>query len=103
MRAITILYPSGRIDIFSRNGKELNNFDHLKKEINTSMKLSLLKDALVLDGEVVSKNFQELMKQIHRKNSTQNEDAFLYLFDVIPLLDFKKGFTNAHLKKEFCT
>ena len=67
MRAITILYPSGRIDIFSRNGKELNNFDHLKKEINTSMKLSLLKDALVLDGEVVSKNFQELMKQIHRK------------------------------------
>ena len=43
------------------------------------MKLSLLKDALVLDGEVVSKNFQELMKQIHRKNSTQNEDAFLYL------------------------
>ena len=85
VRAITILYPSGRIDIFSRNGKELNNFDHLKKEINTSMKLSLLKDALVLDGEVVSKNFQELMKQIHRKNSTQNEDAFLYLFDVIPL------------------
>ena len=79
VRAITILYPSGRIDIFSRNGKELNNFDHLKKEINNSMKLSLLKDALVLDGEVVSKNFQELMKQIHRKNSTQNEDAFLYL------------------------
>jgi DNA ligase-1 len=99
VRAITILYPSGRIDIFSRNGKELNNFDHLKKEINTSMKLSLLKDALVLDGEVVSKNFQELMKQIHRKNSTQNEDAFLYLFDVIPLLDFKKGIYKCPFKK----
>ena len=99
VRAITILYPSGKIDIFSRNGKELNNFDHLKKEINTSMKLSLLKDALVLDGEVVSKNFQELMKQIHRKNSTQNEDAFLYLFDVIPLLDFKKGIYKCPFKK----
>ena len=63
------------------------------------MKLSLLKDALVLDGEVVSKNFQELMKQIHRKNSTQNEDAFLYLFDVIPLLDFKKGIYKCPFKK----
>ncbi len=99
VRAITILYPSGRIDIFSRNGKELNNFDHLKKEINNSMKLSNLKDAIVLDGEVVSKNFQELMKQIHRKNSVQNEDAFLYLFDVIPLSDFKKGIYKSPFKK----
>ena len=33
VRAITIVYPSQIIDIFSRNGKELNNFDHLKNEI----------------------------------------------------------------------
>ena len=42
---------------------------------------------IVLDGEIISKNFQELMKQIHRKSSTQNTDASLFLFDT-----FSKGF-----------
>ena len=50
-----------------------------------------IKHAIVLDGEVVSKNFQELMKQIHRKNSIQNYDATLYLFDILPFESFKSG------------
>lgn len=91
VRAITILYPSGNIDIFSRNGKELNNFNHLKNEIVSSLNLSTLSKALVLDGEIVSSNFQELMKQIHRKDSSQNEDASLFLFDLLPLENFKLG------------
>ena len=91
VRAITILYPSGNIDIFSRNGKELNNFNHLKNEIKNSLNLSTLSEALVLDGEIVSSNFQELMKQIHRKSSSQNEDASLFIFDLLPLENFKLG------------
>ena len=46
---------------------------------------------MVLDGEVVSDDFQSLMKQIHRKNSIQNKDAKLFLFDYLPLFDFQKG------------
>ncbi len=91
VRAIVIIYPTGNIDIFSRNGKELNNFEHIKNEIKRLINFSDIKMAIVLDGEIISKNFQELMKQIHRKNSIQNDDAKLYLFDFLPLESFKKG------------
>jgi ATP-dependent DNA ligase len=46
---------------------------------------------LVLDGEVMSANFQDLMKQVHRKDTVQNSDAVLHLFDTIPLGCFKNG------------
>ncbi len=91
VRAVSVLYPSGKVDMFSRNGKELNNFDHIKDEIKKQIDISFIKHALVLDGEVVSDNFQALMKQIHRKNSSQNKDAKLFLFDLLPLESFKKG------------
>ena len=99
VRAVTIIYPSQIIDIFSRNGKELNNFDHLKNEILKCLDFSTLKKPMVLDGEIVSKNFQELMKQIHRKNFSQNVDASLFLFDILPLENFKKGIYESTLQK----
>ena len=99
VRAVTIIYPSRIIDIFSRNGKELNNFDHLKNEILKCLDFSTLKKPMVLDGEIVSKNFQELMKQIHRKNFSQNVDASLFLFDILPLENFKKGIYESTLQK----
>ena len=99
VRAITIIYPSRTIDIFSRNGKELNNFDHLKDEIIKCLNFNDLNKPIVLDGEIISKNFQELMKQIHRKSSTQNTDASLFLFDTLPLEDFKKGIYESMLEK----
>ena len=77
--------------MFSRNGKELNNFDHIKNEISKTFDISSINEAFVLDGEVVSDDFQTLMKQIHRKKSAQNKDAKLFLFDFLPLEHFKKG------------
>ena len=91
VRAVTVIYPSGKIDMFSRNGKELNNFNHIKDEISKTFNISSIKEALVLDGEIVSDDFQTLMKQIHRKKSSQNKDAKLFLFDLLPLEYFKKG------------
>ena len=102
VRAITIVYPSQTIDIFSRNGKELNNFEHLKNEIIKCLDFNKLNKPIVLDGEIISRNFQELMKQIHRKNSTQNTDASLFLFDTLPLEDFKKGIYETTLEKRMC-
>ena len=92
VRAISILYPSGKVDIFSRNGKELHNFDHLKDILKESIKDKNIKAPTVLDGEIISDNFQNLMKQIHRKVTIQNSDASLYLFDILPFEDFEKGF-----------
>ena len=91
VRVITILYPSGKVDMFSRNGKELNNFNNLQEELKEKIRLNRIDDALVIDGEVVSKNFQELMKQIHRKEVVQNQDATLFLFDFLPFSKFKFG------------
>ena len=92
VRAISILYPSGKVDIFSRNGKELHNFDHIKDILKESIKDKNIKAPTVLDGEIISDNFQNLMKQIHRKVTIQNSDASLYLFDILPFEDFEKGF-----------
>ena len=91
VRAITVVYPNGKIDIFSRNGKELNNFDHIKNEISKLLDINLISKPIILDGEIVSEDFQSLMKQIHRKNSLQNKDAKLFMFDCLPLEDFKRG------------
>jgi DNA ligase-1 len=49
---------------------------------------------MVLDGEVMSTSFQDLMKQVHRKDNVDAKDAILYLFDAIPLADFEKGRCN---------
>ncbi len=99
VRALSILYPNGKVDIFSRNGKELNNFEHLKQILESSIKQVPIKEAIVIDGEIVSDNFQKLMKQIHRKNTTQNNDANLYLFDILTFKNFKNGIEKKTYKE----
>ena len=99
VRVISILYPNGQIDFFSRNGKELVNFEHLQKELSKYILNNPIEKPFVLDGEIISKNFQELMKQIHRKNSIQNNDATLFLFDIIPFKSFKEGIEKESYNK----
>lgn len=91
VRVLTIVYPDGRVDQFSRNGKELVNFPHVTDQISAVVKQDPPPYPLVLDGEIMSGTFQDLMKQIHRKSSTTANDAVLNLFDFIPLDDFEKG------------
>ena len=89
VRVITIVYPSGRVDQFSRNGKELVNFPHVKEQL---AKIAHgFTEPMVLDGEIMSGTFQDLMKQIHRKSSAKANDAVLNLFDALPLSDFETG------------
>ena len=92
VRVITIVYPDGRVDQFSRNGKELVNFEHIKQQLSTNA--STFTEPMVLDGEVMSSSFQDLMKQVHRKENVEANDAILYLFDALPLSDFEKGRSN---------
>ena len=89
VRVLTIVYPDGRVDQFSRNGKELLNFGHIKDQI--AQVATGFTEPMVLDGEVMSSSFQDLMKQVHRKDNVNAKDAILYLFDAIPLKDFEKG------------
>jgi len=89
VRVITIVYPDGRVDQFSRNGKELLNFEHIKQQLSENAATFTV--PMVLDGEVMSSSFQDLMKQVHRKENVSADDAVLWLFDAVPLADFERG------------
>jgi DNA ligase-1 len=91
VRVITIVRTDGRVDQFSRNGKELVNFEHIKDQISAVVKKDPPKYDLVLDGEVMSSSFQDLMKQVHRKSDVTANDAVLHLFDMCPLDKFQEG------------
>ena len=80
-----------KVEMFSRNGKQFHNFGHIIAEIEAVVKKKQPPYDLVLDGEVMSANFQDLMKQVHRKDGKQSEDAVLHLFDMCPLSEFQKG------------
>jgi DNA ligase-1 len=91
VRVITIVRTDGRVDMFSRNGKELVNFPHVAEQISAVVKKVPPPYDLVLDGEIMSSSFQDLMTQVHRKSDVKANDAVLNLFDFIPLENFEKG------------
>jgi DNA ligase-1 len=92
VRVITIVYPSGHVDQYSRNGKELVNFPHIKEQLARHARW--FAEPVVLDGEVMSASFQDLMKMVHRKSDVKSDDAILNLFDIITLREFQEGVGN---------
>jgi len=90
VRCLTVVdYESRTVVQYTRNGKVLENFSHITEGILAN--IDELGRSYVLDGEVVSNSFQDLMKQVHRKDNVQAQDARLMLFDMIPLVEFKAG------------
>jgi len=90
VRVITVINAENHTcTMYSRNGKELENFSHITKAIEAN--IGLFDRNMILDGEMVSSSFQALMKQVHRKSDVQSEDARLMLFDIIPLSEFQRG------------
>jgi DNA ligase-1 len=87
VRVITIVWPDGRVLQFSRNGKELVNFEHVKEQI--AKIAHSFNEPMVLDGEIMSSSFQDLMKQVHRKDNVAAGDAVLNLFDYLTLAEFE--------------
>ena len=97
----------GDLDIaiisFSRNGKVFDNFGVIESEIANRMRtLSSLSghSSFILDGEIVGKSFNELMRVARKKNSAAAaDDSVFHVFDFIPMEDFKRGHWNAQLHK----
>ena len=89
VRVITVVHPNGKVDQYSRNGKELVNFEAIKHQI--SKHAFTFGQPVVLDGEVMSSSFQDLMKQVHRKENVTADDAVLHLFDILTLNEFLRG------------
>ncbi len=81
------------VKLFSRNGKELSNFPTINKTFDSM--LDQMSESMVFDGEVMSDDFQTLMREIHRKSGAKTKDAKLNLFDCLPLAEFKNGGSNS--------
>ena len=77
------------VKLFSRNGKELSNFPEINKQCDEM--LDQMSESMVFDGEVMSDDFQTLMREIHRKGGAKTKDAKLNLFDCMPLYNFMDG------------
>jgi DNA ligase-1 len=93
VRCLTVVdYESRSVTMYTRNGKELENFPHITKFLEDN--LDNIARSYVFDGEVVSATFQTLMTQVHRKSNVKASDARLMLFDVIPLSEFKQGLST---------
>jgi DNA ligase-1 len=87
VRVLTIVYPDGRVNQYSRNGKELVNFELIREQFAQTK----VTTPWVFDGEVMSSSFQDLMRQVHRKSDVRTDDAVLHLFDMVPLEAFLSG------------
>jgi DNA ligase-1 len=93
VRVITVCdVERDEVKMYSRNGKELNNFPKIYEQFDAM--LDQLDQSMVFDGEVMSDDFQTLMREIHRKGGARTDDAVLNLFDCLPLEHFKEGGSN---------
>jgi len=90
VRVITICdVDKAEVKMFSRNGKELANFPKIIEQFDSM--LDQMSESMVFDGEIMSDDFQTLMREIHRKGGAKTNDAVLNLFDCMPLEYFKEG------------
>jgi len=93
VRCLTVIdHESKTITQYTRNGKVLENFTHITRALEPY--IDNFGRSYVLDGEVISHSFQDLMKQVHRKDNVEADDARLMLFDIIPLAEFKQGIST---------
>ena len=89
--------------LYSRNGKEFENFpqisDFVEKHRKAFQNNSGFGGQFVLDGEIVGKSFQALMKQAQRKRDAKTNDMIYHVFDIMPLTEFRDGFCNLKQSK----
>ena len=88
VRVIAIV-QNGDATLYSRNGKLLENFPHIEEALSRPEF-----EGMVFDGEVMSEDFQTLMKQVHRKSGADTNDAYLAVFDMLTLPEFESGGTD---------
>jgi DNA ligase-1 len=102
-RVLLIVSEGNTATCYSRNGKVFDNFQHVEQQVLSNVyairAYLKTKGGFVLDGEIMGKSFQDLMRQAQRKENVQTQDTVFNVFDILPLEDFKRGFWNAQLRK----
>ena len=78
----------GTVTLHTRNGKINENFPQIEELLRTI--IPKLSRSMVLDGEMVSRSFNDLMTQFQRKKA-DTSDASFAVFDSLPLEEFLVG------------
>lgn len=90
VRCLTVVdYEQKTVTQYTRNGKVLENFSHITDYLSNF--IEEFGRSMVIDGEIMSSNFQALMREVHRKHDVKTSDAQLNVFDILPLVEFKAG------------
>jgi len=102
-RVLLVVTEDDTATCYSRNGKVFDNFSHVEEQVlnyAAAIRRELrAPGGFVLDGEIMGKSFQDLMRQAQRKENVQTADTVFNVFDILPLEDFKRGFWNAQMRK----
>jgi DNA ligase-1 len=98
VRTLAILH-SNHIELRSRNGKLFENFKTIERSLRKVRDvmykaLPYMFDPIVLDGEIMSDDFQSLMKQANRKQNVQTDDCVFNIFDYLTYDDFQVGIST---------
>ena len=92
IRCLAIV-ENGEAKLFTRAGKLITNFDD-----TVGKELSLLKDGCY-DGEIMSTDFTELMRQVYRKEDKDISEVYFAIFDYLTLEEWKEKKGKHTLKK----
>jgi len=94
IRCLAIV-ENGEAKLFTRAGKLISNFDE-----TVGKELSQLRDGCY-DGEIMSVDFRELMRQVNRKEDKDISKVFFGVFDYINLKEWhaKKSSTPCAVRK----
>lgn len=77
------IVKGGKALLYARSGKLITNFDD-----TIGTELIRLGDGCY-DGEIMGKDFIDLMRQAYRKDNVNVSDAYLALFDFLPLEEWE--------------
>lgn len=87
-RVLWFIYKNGKYDAYSRNGKLFHNFDVVGQQLALlANSPDFPEDGMVIDGEIISKDFNTLQTQARRKTDAQFEGLFM-AFDVLTITQF---------------
>lgn len=82
---------NGDVTLYTRNGNLIEGFEEIRKE------LSRLPSGYVYDGEIIGleHSFKDMQKTVFRKGGEKK--GVLYLFDMLPIEEFKRGYSTENL------
>lgn len=105
VRCICVIEKGKSVKMYSRSGKEFNTLGNVIKEVE---KINF-QNNVVLDGEICmidsdeKDHFQDIMKEIRRKNHTiPTSRVSFFVFDIISLDDFLVRKSKKTFKERLC-